>query len=399
MAFELHKEIYADGADAGPDQKLFADWARKCQSEQIIRRVVSIASDFPQIRASMADIDSDDELVGIDGGRQVVDLRNGQVRRSKKPDLITRSLAIKDLGDAGKARRWDQFLAEIFPQDPALQDWVRRFLGYALTGLNREHLFVFAHGSGSNGKSVLLDLLREIWGSYARVIQPETLMAHARSGSAPSPDVIRLAGARLILGSETEEGRALAEGLIKQLTGGDMITARDMFSKSIEFRPKGKVLLAGNHKPRISGTDGGIWRRVRLIGFPRKFTPEERDSRLGQLLFAEASHIVASLLEGLRAYREGGLDDVPASMVNAQEEYRAEEDVVGQWITERATASGQATAAELYMDYSSWCRDGNVVAMSPKAFGIRLSERDGIKRLKDRRGVSYLGISLAGRLL
>lgn len=398
LAAGLRHEIYAEAADAprGADVQYVA-WARKCQTESTIRHVVSLASDLPRLRVALDDVDGDMLLAGVDGGRQVVELATGRVRPATRADLVTRSLAVRRVGDSSAARRWLRFLAEVFEADADMIDWVHRWLGYCLSGLNREHIFLFAHGLGANGKTVLLDTCAYLWGDYVRTAQPDTLMAQIRTGSGPSPDLARLAGARLVLASETEEGRPLAEALVKQLTGGDRVTARDMYSKPFEFEPRFKMILMGNHRPTITGTDNGIWRRIRLVPFSRIFAAHEQDSGLAGALRAEAEHITAWLIEGCGEYLRRGLADVPATISGATSAYRDEQDVVGDWVGERTSLGSETQANILYDDFKRWSEASGHRPMSVQAFGRRLAERGFAKR-RTAKGALYTGLGLKGVL-
>ncbi|MBX9803243.1 MAG: hypothetical protein K2Y04_10830 [Caulobacteraceae bacterium] len=393
LVADLHKDIYLEGCPAGHDAKHFLRWARLVQSKTTVHQIVSLASDNQAIRLPLGSIDGKPLLVGLQGARLVLDLETGRIRAAERGDLVTRSLSVPRLGTTERAVRWRRFLDEVFQGDAAIIDWVQRYLGYALTGLTCEHLFVFAWGGGANGKSVFVSLCQHLWSDYARGIQPESLMNQTRSGSGPSPDLARLAGARLVLGSETEEGRALAESLIKQLTGGDLMTARQMYGRPFEFLPVMKLMLAGNHRPTVRGTDSGIWRRMRLLTFDRSFGPGERDPRLLEALVDESEHVAAWLLDGYRAYAKRGLSDVPDSMAAATRDYRTDEDIIGQWIDEQTSPAGSCLLTILYNDYRIWCAASGQTPQSKKALGQQLRER-GLSSSHTRNGSVHAGICL-----
>lgn len=392
LAADLHKDIYLEGLSAGPEARHFSDWARRCQSEQVIRRVVSLASDDPAIRVAVAQLDAGPERIGLAGGRITLDLRSGLERPASRDDLITRSLGVEEVGRASSAIRWNQFLIEVFG-DQEVIDWVQRYLGYGLTGYAREHLLLFAWGSGANGKSVLIDVCRRIWGGYARVMQPETLMNRHRQSAAPAPDLVHLVGARLVIGSETEDGQTLSEGLVKQLTSTDAITVRDLYQTPFEFVPSFKLFVSGNHRPNIKSADHGIWRRIALLPFEQTFSPERRDASLPEKLALEAPHILAWLIEGSRLYLEDGLGKLPRKVEDANVDYKADQDVLAEWFSKHARGEGEETAANLYASYRSWATEAGYPAISIQAFGRRLGER-GLKKQHTKRGATYFGISL-----
>jgi putative DNA primase/helicase len=396
LAANISAQIYAEGAKAPlAEGGNYVRWGRKCQTQSTINAIVSLASDQPEVRCSIDDVDGDLLLVGIAGGRYVVELDTGTCRPARRSDLVTRSLAVDAIGDPAKAERWSQFLNEVLQGDAELIDWVHRLLGYCLTGQTNEHLFLFAFGVGANGKTVFLNALQGLCGDYVRTAQPETLMAQVRSSSGPSPEIARLAGARLVIGSETDEERPLAEALIKQLTGGDRITARHLRAAPFEFTPRFKLILAGNHRPKITGTDNGIWRRVRLLPFSRVFAPHEQDRGLSAALVAEQNHIAAWLVQGAVAYRTRGLADVPEVIRAATAAYRRDEDVVGLWLKDRVDETGETSSAGLYADFGAWCGREGHRALSRQAFGRRLRER-GLEARHTRNGAVYDGVSLRG---
>ena len=392
LAAELHKDIYLEGSDAGPEARHFSDWARKCQTEQVIRRVVSLASDDPVIRVPVAHLDAMPELIGLAGGRVALDLRSGRQRPATEEDLITRSLGLEEMGQAEFATRWTQLLEEVFG-DGEVIEWLQRYLGYALTGYAREHLLLFGWGTGANGKSVLINVCRQIWGGYARVIQPETLMNRQRQSGAPAPDLVHLVGSRLVIGSETEEGQTLSEGLVKQLTSSDAITVRDLYQSPFEFVPTFKLFVAGNHRPNVKSADHGIWRRIALLPFEQTFALASRDALLPDKLALEVPHILAWLVEGSRRYLKEGLGTLPGKIQGANVDYKTEQDVLAEWIAGHTRQDGAETAANLYASYRTWASEAQCSPISKQAFGRRLGERGLIKRHTNR-GAGYVGISL-----
>ncbi|WP_162175051.1 toprim domain-containing protein [Paraburkholderia mimosarum] len=175
----------------------FAKWSRRCQQRKTVSDSVSLLATFPPIRVSLADLDANDMLIGFDNGRQVLDLRSGQARPAMPDDYVTKSLNVAELGESGRAVRWQRFLEEIFVGDLVLIDWFQRFCGYLLTASTDEHIFLFLFGQGANGKSVLAETLKRIMGDYARVVAPETLCGASRQGGAATPDLVPLIGARM----------------------------------------------------------------------------------------------------------------------------------------------------------------------------------------------------------
>jgi P4 family phage/plasmid primase-like protien len=334
--------------------------------------------------------------VGISNAKQVVDLKTGRTRPARQKDYITKTLAVDRMGDSSKATRWQAFLTQVFNNDVELIDWIQRWCGYVLTGSTTEQIMVFAYGIGANGKSVFAEVLKFIVGDYGRAIAVETLQESKRGAGAATPDLFALVGARLALSTETSEGAALAETLIKNVVSGDSMTARDVFSGQVEFTPAFKLLMLGNHKPIIRGTDNGIWRRVCLLPFNRVFAPHERDKNLLDTLKTEAPDILAWMVEGAMRWGERGLSEVPASIETATAEYRIDMDIVGSWVTDNilVDARQEESASRVYADYKNWSLDNGLKPSSSKLLGRRLSER-GFTTRKSNGKTFYQGLTLA----
>jgi P4 family phage/plasmid primase-like protien len=395
LAADLPRLIYAEGEINLKEAEHYAKWSRQSQKKTTIDAAVILLRDFKTARLPLSVIDADPFKVGINNGREIVELRTGLARAAQQSDYITKSINVDSFGDSEKAVRWKAFLSQVFCDDAELVEWIKRWCGYMLTGSTREQIFLFFYGVGANGKSVLGDMLRHILGDYARAISPETLTETKRQAGGATPDIADLIGARLAMSSETEDGTALAESLVKSLVAGDTMTARRLYSAPIQFTPQFKLMMLGNHKPVIRGNDYGIWRRVRMVPFNRTFRPEERDPGLLDKLKAEAPHIFAWMVEGCLEWQERGLKDVPSIVQQATAEYQEEQDVVGRWITENCilTPMAKTSSGELYQNYKTWCVDNGHRFLNAANLGRRLTERLG-KSSKSHGKMVYQGIGL-----
>jgi putative DNA primase/helicase len=271
-----------------------------------------------------------------------------------------------------------------------LINFLQKILGYSLTGSTREQCLFFLYGLGANGKSTLLEVVQSLWGDYATRTSSETFLAK-KPGGIPN-DVAALRGARLAAAVEVEQGRRLAEVLVKEMTGGDTISARFMRAEWFSFKPQFKIFLATNHKPIIRGTDFAIWRRIRLIPFTVQIPKEEQDRDLPEKLRGELPGILNWAMAGCLQWRFGGLEP-PKEVDDATQDYRAEMDVLGDFIAERCILDpgADATAAELYKSYTSWAEEnGEKRPLTQRAFGMSLTER-GFERGK---GTGNKGIRL-----
>lgn len=296
-------------------------------------------------------------------------------------------------GEDEKCPVWLGFLNEIFAGDTELVRFVQKAVGYSMTGKTTEQCLFFLYGGGSNGKSTFLNTISEVFGDYALNIQPQTVMEQKfASGSTANPDVARLKGARLVTTVEPNEGERLNEGLIKQLTGGDTITARFLYGKEFQFRPEFKLWIAANNKPVVRGSDFGIWRRIRLIPFDVTIPPERADKELPQKLKAEYPAILRWCLEGCRLWLEEGLGNVRA-VEQSTAEYRMEMDTVSAFIDEccEKNPHARAKSSTLYAAYKRWCEDNGRGAKSAQKFGAEFGRQF---QKVNTGGVWYLGVAL-----
>jgi putative DNA primase/helicase len=315
--------------------------------------------------------DRDPLLLGTPGG--TVDLRTGQLGEPDPADGITKVTAVAP-ADRANCPRWLQFLDETFG-DTDLIRFLQQWGGYSLTGETREHALVFGFGNGKNGKSVWLNTHTGILKDYAATAAMDTFTA-SKSDRHPT-DLAMLRGARLVSASETEEGRAWAESRIKQLTGGDQISARFMHKDFFTFRPSFKLTIIGNHKPILKNVDDAARRRFNLVPFNR--TPAKPDPILEQKLQDEWPGILRWLIEGCLDWQRNGLVR-PVSVVRATESYFEDQDLMSQWLAEACDAEpgNQYKWAATGLLFASWTdfatRSGEQPG-SMKAFSAELSKR------------------------
>jgi putative DNA primase/helicase len=250
------------------------------------------------------------------------------------------------------------------------------------------------YGSGANGKTTALETIRALLGDYAARTPAETLLA--RHDNAIPNDVAKLKGARFVSASETDEGRRLAEAQIKDLTGGDTISARFMRAEWFDFKPECKVWLSTNHKPVVRGTDRAIWDRLKLIPFDVRIPESQQDKKLLAKLQSELPGILAWAVRGCLEWQSEGLG-VPDEVKSATEAYRSEMDVLAAFISDCCTLDTNlyAQATTLYQAYKRWCEDNGEKPKSQRFFGANLAERNFDRRRSGEKG-SYVwyGIGL-----
>ncbi|MDP9373602.1 MAG: phage/plasmid primase, P4 family, partial [Chloroflexota bacterium] len=373
LAKQTARALLREAADIPDDaaSRGLTRWAQTSQSRTRLEAMVELAKSEPGVPVEPDQLDADPWLLNVENG--TLDLRTGDLRPHDRADLITKLAPVAFDPDAA-APTFDHFLARIFDNNQRLIGFVQRSVGYALTGDTREQAAFFWFGGGANGKSTLAKLLLDLLGDYARQTPTETLMA--KRGEGIPNDVAVLKGARLVAATETDEGRRLSESLLKQMTGGDRIAARFMRAEWFEFTPQFKIVLSGNHRPQIRGTDDGIWRRIRLVPFAVQIPEAERDERLPERLRAELPGVLAWAVRGCLAWQRDGLA-APPEVTAATSAYRGEMDVLAQWLVECCALdpAATATAGDLYDSYRWWMEDAGERPLPQRMFGLRLQER------------------------
>jgi putative DNA primase/helicase len=336
------------------------------------------------------ELDADPMLLNTKSG--TIDLRTGELREHRREDLITK-LAPVEYDPGAEAPAWGAFLERVLP-DEELRGFVRRAAGYSASGDTSEQCLFINHGVGANGKSTFHEAAAAALGDYAMRAPTDMLLAR-RSGAVPN-DVARLKGARFVTAAETEDGRRLAESLVKDLTGQDTITARFMRAEFFDFKPTHKLHLSTNHKPEIRGTDAAIWRRIRLVPWTVTIPPAEQDKKLSEKLRGELAGVLAWIVRGCVEWRHEGLK-APDAVRKATGAYRSEMDVIGAFIEDccvlRPDASALATP--LYVAYKEWCEESGEPIEKQRRFGMRLTER-GLRREKVGGVYKWYGIGLRG---
>src|ERR1700722_2574636 len=380
-AQETAKAIFGELAHLAnkDDLKSRAKWA--ISSGYSARLAAMLSQAEPHVAITVDDVDQDPWLFNCANG--TLDLRTRELSRHNPEDLITKLCPVA-YDAAAPAPAWTTFLEEIFAGDTDLIGFVQRGFGYSLTGITREHVLFILHGAGSNGKSVLLETIASIFADYAKQCPSDTFAAKDKTGSGISNDIARLVGSRLVSVVETDQDKRLAEGLVKQATGGDRMAARYMRQEFFEFSPQFKLWLATNHKPRIRGTDHGIWRRIRLIPFNVTFYDADKapdgepvkNDRLVDTFKTELQGILAWVVRGCEEWQTAGLS--PAEAINeATAEYRASQDVTAAFIDDCCDIGPNdfCAAGLLYKIYKKWALDNGDVLLNSTAFGNALAEK------------------------
>lgn len=382
------KIIVPDPADEELIEQLERDWKKHLKSSRSNRAKKALQDELKHRVSILTDeFDNADMLLNIANG--YLDLSNGELKDHDKDKLFSKQVK-SEYTDKMVPTVWLDFLNDIFDYDQDVIQYIQKAVGYSLSGSIKEQVMFILLGKGRNGKSLFLNTIAEILGDYAQNIRATSLMAKRQEGI--NNDIARLQNSRLVTSTEPNKGFRFDEGLIKQLTGDDPITARFLYGEDFEFTPKFKLWLTTNYKPIINGTDDGIWRRIVLIPFEVQIPEHKVDKDLKYKLIREAPAILNWALEGCLIWQKEGLNK-PKKIAEASNDYRLEMDILERFISDKClVGSGESIrAAEFYQLYKDWAEFNNEYTMSNKEFGEQMTEK--FKKEKDRQGLYYAGVS------
>ncbi len=375
---------------AGHDRDDSVRWALRSESVGGRDAMLKSARSIKSLATTAADYDRDPFLLTVGNG--TLDLRTGKLRPARPEDLITRATDVP-YDPSAAAPRWMQFLDEVFGGDKELIGYVQRAVGYSLTGDTREQCFFLLCGTGANGKTTFLETVMKLLGAHAVTAPFSAFLVHWNVGG-PRNDLAGLHGARFVKAAEAEHRARLDEAVMKQLTGGDTISARFLYREAFTFRPQFKIWLATNHKPDIWETTEAIWRRIKLIEFNQQFTGSRMDPMLGRKLEAELPGILAWAVQGCLDWLKHGLGE-PQRVTRATQKYRLESDQIGRFLGECCDQGPkyQTSGKGLYDAYPQWCARNAEKPAANNIFARQLGER-GIGKRRGRGGWAYLGVGL-----
>ena len=342
-----------------------------CETARLSRLNALITLAGPELPIRVDELDQDGWILNCRNG--VVDLKSGELKPHDRTKGITKLCPTEFNLDA-ESPVWNQFLHDVFNGDKDLISFVQRLFGYYLSGDVSEQKLALFYGTGANGKSTLLNAFMDTIGpDYTMQSMPDFLM-EKKIESHPT-EKASLFGKRFVSCVETDASRKLAESTVKMLTGGERIMARRMKEDFWEFDPTHKLVLCTNHKPIISGTDHGMWRRLLLVPFLQRFDGERQDKQLPEKLKAESAGILAWAVRGCLEWQRIGLNP-PASVTGATEDYRSSEDIFGRFIADCCvvTKAGAVPFKHLYARLEQWTNDGGDFLPNKKAVGIWLEE-------------------------
>jgi putative DNA primase/helicase len=351
-------------------RKALRDDVRKCESASGVQGVLAIAGDLSPLSATVDELDVDPYLLNVANG--TLDLRTGALRPHDPADRITKVTRAAYRPGEELDGGWSAFLTQVLP-DPEVRGFLQRVIGVGLLGLIVEHVLPIWTGTGANGKGVAYGAITWALGDYAMVAEPDLLMH--REGAHPTGEM-DLRGRRLVVVSESDRGRKLAEATMKRLTGGDRIKARRMRQDFVEFSPSHTAILVTNHLPLVSGDDPAVWRRLRVIPFGVVIPEHLRDSHLPERLQLDADAVLTWAVAGYTDYVRRGLAE-PQSVLVATGEYQRDSDPVTRFLDEETVRNSQVscTTRQLHARWSEWAQRDGAAPMSERALGKALDTR------------------------
>jgi len=382
-----------------------AKWALICEKPEHINACLNFAQSNASVVVTMDKFDTDKYLFNMLNG--TYDLKNHLFLPHDKENYITRQVQY-NYDPSAKCPRFLEFINRIFrsrKDKDLIIDYLQKALGYSLTGEISQQIIFLLHGSGSNGKSTLLETQRMIVGDYGTTIDSGSLTT--KKNDAVRNDIARLPNIRFVVASENAKGTIIDEELIKKLTGGDEVTARFLFHEEFTFYPQLKLWWAFNHPPGVRDLTHSLMRRLKLIPFEERIPDSERIDQavLLDMYRSELPGIFNWELEGLKRYQKEGLKDIEA-ISNAVKEFKEEQDRLHDWITDVCYVPERDdkkdaivksdvfnSASVLCKSYNKWAEANNEKTMSQRKFSMELMER-GFKRTHMNTGNVFHGITI-----
>lgn len=345
---------------------------RSSESAAGVRGILELAAALEPFATVAAGLDRDPYLLNCSNG--TLDLHTLTLRPHDPADRITKACRA-DYDPAATSPEWDQFLARVLP-DEAVRAYLQRFVGVALVGAVREQEFTIATGPGANGKGVFYGAVSHALGDYAHTAESDLFMTTKSNANAASPAVMALRGRRFVVCSETERDHRLAAALMKNLTGGDPITARGLHRDPVTFDPAHTVMMVTNFLPKVAGNDPAVWRRMRVVPFDVTIPEAERDPELAERLKLAAAAVLAWAVAGLRDYQAGGMA-APEAVQAATADYRSRSDAIARFINDRLLVNPHmwVAVADLWAAWEAWATDDGAEPMSKREFADEFDKR------------------------
>ena len=389
---KLFKREWIKAFDIGDEKKRkeAIQAISRCETAGGIRGVLEVAQTLAGFSTLAEELDSDPYLVNTPSGTMDLHNPDAGARPHDPADKITK-ITVGAYDPTAKSKTWDAFLAQVLP-DPEVRAYLRRVAGLALLGKVIEHVLVFLVGVGSNGKGVTYNALDFAFGDYSGIPDAGLFMeARASNHNAASPGEMKLRGMRLAVISESGRDKAIDEARMKRLTGGDPITARDLFKPPVTFPASHTPILITNHLPTVSGDDPAVWRRIFVVRFGVIIPDEKQNGHLGEELEAEADAVLTWAVEGWRDYVAcGSRLAPPKAVLNETRKYRDDSDDVGRFLSDEnwivLGADKKDTTGRLHAAYRIWAETEGGDDLTAKQLGKILDAKGFPVSCRDKSG-------------
>lgn len=398
LATQSIRSIYREAASAESDgaRKELARFAVASEARTRIEAAVQLAGRIGgppfNIKTTLQKFDADPYLLNVQNG--ILDLRQSELRPHDPAAMCSRITAAPFVAGA-RSELWERALVRWQP-DQDVRAFLQRAFGAALIGDPQHERLFFMSGPEATGKSTCIRAVQTVLGDYAKTADFETFLRREFVSGGPRNDIARLYGSRFVASLEVDEGKRLAEGIVKALCGGDVLTARFLYQEAFEFRPTFTLYLAANHRPKANADDGALWRRICHIPFTGQIPEAERDPAVKARLCSPESGpaILAWLVEGARDYLASGLR-VPPAIADATAEYRAEQDSLRDFIADATVEQTNlsAPAGDLYRRYRQWCEGTGERPMRDREFKAHMAAK-GFTWQKTKHGAVYHGLAI-----
>lgn len=354
-------------------------FAMKMQSTVRKEALIKESQHLEGIPIKIEDFDALPNYLNCQNG--VLNLKNGELIAHSREFFMTKKVIVDYDYHTPSSPLWERVVNDLTCGNKELARWLQKAVGYSLTASTKEQCMFFLYGNGNDGKSLFLNTISAVIGNYSSNMQPETIMlSKGNSNNSNTSDIARLNKVRFVACEEASEGVRLNEGLIKQLTGGSRVTCRFLFENDFEYTPEYKIWMATNHKPKIVGTDRGIWRRMRIIPCNANIPDSKIDKDLFYKLQAtEYPAILKWCVDGAIMWHKEGLNDVPGVVKSAINEYRDEMDIIQSFLEECVIITNNdqdiVNSTTLFNSYNNWAKNNNEYRMSSRKFFLEIDKK------------------------
>lgn len=317
-------------------------------------------------------------------GVRVINLLTGKTRTRSITDYFTWECPVEPV------KEYSEFflssISKIMCNNPARIDYLKKVLGYCMTGSTEAQSYFVWYGQGSNGKSLILNLLQAMLGKACNPISKGVVVNCGKKAEAGT-EILTLRSLRVGTFSETCKMESLNEGTLKALSGGDKLVARGLYKDPIEFKVFLKLIICTNHKPEFDGSDQGTVRRIKLLPFEAKFTRETPNPLKSEypiiegleaiLIEKHLNEFFTWCLEGCKLWSEDkGFNIIPETIKEQQNHYIRSQNSFITWFNEsiKPCDNSKLLRPEAYKHYELFCDEQGIKKLGKKDFFEKMAE-------------------------